>query len=286
MVTDHAVLAESAYWQILRPGHALTDGHVALRLNVGAAIDDPQVAADLLHTYRTTCAGLRAVLGCDGFGVSFAWSWVPAGDGIGEPRAEWGQPAIHVFGRTPNERVKPVRVMAQPVHARPAAMRPSERTRLDRRLAGAFAAHADGAPRPDSDPNPAGCDGCGPEVARDQELWRADGVRVIRPRAPLTEANVLVLPMRHVVSPASLRPAEVVSYAERLREVRAHFGDRFGATGLSCFLNDGARAGQETPHVHVHVFGRSADEPRNPFEVLARRIGVVRESRPGSYRLS
>ena len=82
--------------------------------------------------------------------------------------------------------------------------------------------------------------------------------------------------MRHVVSPASLRPAEVMSkIARRLREVRAYLGDRFGATGLSCFLNDGARAGQETPHVHVHVFGRSVDESRNPFEVLAGRIGVL-----------
>lgn len=273
-MTTHTVLAESAYWQILRPRYALSEAHVALRLNAGDPIDQADVAADLLHAYRTIRAGLRSVLGCDGFGVSFAWSWVPHGDGIGEPRAEWEQPTIHVFGRAPNERAKPVRVMAMPVHERPAALPCPERTRLDRRLATTFAAGVGPAPCPDVQASPADCDGCLPEVTRDQELWRADEVRVIRPRRPLTDANVLVLPMRHVATPASLLPAEVVSYVERLREVRAYFADRFGATGLSCFLNDGARAGQETPHVHVHVFGRSADEPRNPFEVLTRRIGI------------
>jgi diadenosine tetraphosphate (Ap4A) HIT family hydrolase len=280
MVTDHAVLAESAYWQILRPGHALTEGHVALRLNAAVPIGRNDVAADLLRAYRTVRAGLSAALGCDGFGVSFAWSWAPLGDGIGEPRAEWEQPTVHVFGRTPDERVKPVRVLALPAHERPAALPAPERLRLDRQLATAFA-HATGtaveadADLPVGPPNCDGCDGCAPEVARDQELWRAEHVRVIRPREPLTKANVLLLPMRHVVSPGSLLPAEVVSYAERLREVRAYFADRYGTTGLSCFLNDGARAGQETPHVHLHVFGRSADESPNPFEVLARRIGIL-----------
>ncbi|MET9018404.1 HIT domain-containing protein [Actinopolymorpha sp. NPDC004070] len=277
-MTEHAVLAESAYWQILRPGHALTDGHVALRLNDGASLDEDGVAADLLRTYRTVRSGLRSGLGCDGFGVSFAWTWVPYGDGIGEPRTEWPQPAVHIFGRAPNERVKPVRMMALPVHERRAVTPESGREHLDRRLADAFATDAGRSPLPELGASPADCDGCRPEVARDQELWRADGVRVIRPRVPQTEANVLVLPTRHVVSPASLLPAEIVSYVSRLREVRAYFADRFAATGLSCFLNDGARAGQETPHVHVHVFGRSVDEPRNPFEVLARRIGVARPS--------
>ncbi|HEY8456537.1 MAG TPA: HIT domain-containing protein [Actinopolymorphaceae bacterium] len=83
------------------------------------------------------------------------------------------------------------------------------------------------------------------------------------------------MPLRHVASPASLRPDEVTSYVERLGEVRANFARRYGSTGLSCIANDGTRAGQETPHVHVHVFGRSVDERENPFEVLARRLGLL-----------
>jgi diadenosine tetraphosphate (Ap4A) HIT family hydrolase len=275
-VQKHVVLMESEHWQIVRPAHLLTESHLALRLRAGTQQDltSAAVADDLVKTYRIARTGLDEVLGCDGFGVSFACSWVPYGRGIGEPVAEWDQATIHVFGRGPTERIKPVRVMALPAHERLAPIPRGEQEDLNRRLAAAFATTM---PTPSVGVNAGttACDGCAPEVEHDQELWRADDVRVIRPRSPLVEASVLVLPLRHVVSPASLHSGEIVSFVGRLDEVRASFAERFGSSGLSCFLNDGARAGQETPHVHVHVFGRAVDEPQNPFEVLARRIGVL-----------
>jgi diadenosine tetraphosphate (Ap4A) HIT family hydrolase len=273
---DSLVLLESDYWQVVRPDHFLTESHLALRLRAGnrEALKVPAVAADLVKVYRIVRAGLHEVLGCDGFGVSFAWAWEPYGRGIGEPLAEWAQPTIHVFGRRPREQVKPVRVMALPAYERSAPVTVAEQAELDRRVMVALAST-----RPTysvdlmADATP--CDGCAPEVEHDQELWRGDGVRVIRPRNPLVDASVLVLPLRHVVSPASLRPGEIGSFVERLDEVRADLAERFGSSGLSCFLNDGARAGQETPHVHLHVFGRAVDESENPFEILAGRIGVL-----------
>jgi diadenosine tetraphosphate (Ap4A) HIT family hydrolase len=268
------VLLESKHWQVVRPVHPLTEAHLALSLSDGAHIGRAGVAADLLEVYRTVRAGLTVGLGCDGFGLSFAWSWVPYGKGIGEPSGESGLRLIHVFGRYPDERIKPVRAMAQPVRERTAPLLPAEQDELDQRLTASLA-KADPVPPVGLDVDPIACDGCIPEVEREQELWRTDGVRVIRPRQPLVDANVLVMPLRHVTSPASLSPHEVASYVERLREVRADFAQRFGSTGLSCFLNDGTRAGQETPHVHLHVFGRAVNEPQNPFEVLARRIGLL-----------
>ena len=272
----HRVLLESERWEIVRPGHFLTESHLALSLPTGAPGDltAPAVAADLVRTYRIARAGLHDVLGCDGFGLSFAWSWEPHGDGIGEPFAELEQPTVHVFGRRPSERIKPVRVMARPVHERPVPIGSADQEELDRLLMAAFArAQPSGRVVPELAAK--SCDGCASDVERDQELWRADGVRVIRPRGPLIGANVLVMPLRHVVSPASLLSEEIGSYVMRLREVRADFAERFGSTGLSCFLNDGVGAGQETPHVHLHVFGRAVDESQNPFEVLAGRIGVL-----------
>jgi diadenosine tetraphosphate (Ap4A) HIT family hydrolase len=272
-----AVLLESEHWRVLRPAYALTEAHVAICLHSETLGDQltAEVAADLLHVYRTVQAGLAAVLGCEGYGVSFACSWIPYGSGIGEPAPEGIQPTIHVFGRSRVERVMPVRVTSMPVHERPAPMSPAEQEDLDRRLGRAFATAEPPEPQcPDGDSTD--CDGCIPAVERDQELWRADGVRVIRPRVPLVGPNVLVLPLRHVASAAALHPQEVMSYAARLRELRAAFARQHRSAGLSCFLNDGARAGQETPHVHVHVFGRAVDEPQNPFEVLARRIRARR----------
>jgi diadenosine tetraphosphate (Ap4A) HIT family hydrolase len=63
-----------------------------------------------------------------------------------------------------------------------------------------------------------------------------------------------------------------VSIVARLDEVRDQFGQASGVTGLNCFANDGTAARQETPHVHLHVYGRSRDEAVNPFELLARRL--------------
>jgi diadenosine tetraphosphate (Ap4A) HIT family hydrolase len=97
-------------------------------------------------------------------------------------------------------------------------------------------------------------------------LWPADGVRVIRPRRRIIASQVIVLPVRHVVSAGDLRPAEIVSIGARLGEIRRAF--RGQCTGLSCFLNDGIEGRQETPHVHIHVFGRSRNEAGNPFEFL------------------
>jgi hypothetical protein len=156
---------------------------VALRLNEDARIEAFDVAEDLLRVYRVARAGLNAVLGCDGFGVSFAWSWVPYGKGVGEPSPEPGQPLIHVFGRYPGERVSPVRVMARPVSQRRAPLPPTEQRELDQRLTEALATAAP-APPVEPDVDPAACDGCKSEVERDQELWRADRARVIRPRNP------------------------------------------------------------------------------------------------------
>lgn len=284
---DATPLLTLSTWQVTRPAQVLTDGHVALRslIRFDPARMPLPLAAELARIYRATRNALHAVLACDGFAVSFSWSWTPTGDGIGEPAPEWEGPVLHVFGRRPDERSRPIRAMALPAHERPAPLTASEESSLAGRLQAALATTDTAAPFTPAirAADPAGCDGCLPEVERDQELWRAQGVRVLRPRAPLVDANVLALPLRHVASVGSLRPEEIVSYAARLHEVRADFGRRFGSTGLSCFLNDGTRAGQTTPHAHVHAFGRSHEEPVNPFELLAHRVGIRAES-PGSSR--
>jgi len=56
------------------------------------------------------------------------------------------------------------------------------------------------------------------------------------------------------------------------------FAQAYGSTGLSCFVNDGRRAGQETPHVHLHVFGPAVDEADHPFEKL-RDLLIARSAR-------
>lgn len=51
------------------------------------------------------------------------------------------------------------------------------------------------------------------------------------------------------MSVGDLSPEEILSIRKRLLEVMSQFAQAYWSTGLSCFVNDGLRAGQETPHV-------------------------------------
>ena len=74
---------------------------------------------------------------------------------------------------------------------------------------------------------------------------------------PINPGHVLVVPTRHVPDLAALDPS---SMAELLR-VGRHIAAALRGSGLRCegvnlFLADGEAAGQEIPHVHLHVFPR------------------------------
>lgn len=200
--------------------------------------------------------------------ISFAVDWQPDRDAIGEPGPIDGAfCAIHVFGRgAADDPLSPVRVMAAPRRDRRyATVDTGKVTALKVALTTALGVDVLG-------PADRECDGCWPEVLTKQERWRADGVRVIRPRGVMIDAQIMLLPLRHVVSVGDLAAEEVASMFARLGEVGRQFAMAAGITGLSCFTNDGTAAHQETPHVHLHVFGRSRREGANPFQLLAHRL--------------
>ncbi|GAB2642602.1 hypothetical protein GCM10009743_17210 [Kribbella swartbergensis] len=253
-----AALWANEGWAVSIPERRLTPGHLTITSRRPNQPLDQAAAEGLLEAYRRTRAGLWDVGNYRGFAVSFAVGWRPDEDGVGEPDPVDGF-AIHVFGRRRGDSVSPVRVMAVPRPQRTYAV-PADRTEV----AGFRSALASAAEIAVPGPKEEACDGC---TAEAQELWLAGDVRVIRPRRTIIESQVIVLPVRHVVSAGDLTPVELVSIGSRLREVLDAFKGK--CTGLSCFLNDGSEARQETPHVHIHVFGRSRREPANPFKLLA-----------------
>lgn len=259
-------LWENERWQILIPDQSLTRRHVAIVDRASGRVVDVAAAAQLLDAYRRTRSALCQVTGAQGFGISFAVAWVPDQDAIGEPEPIGAGLALHVFGRGPGDEISPNRAMAVRRAERHYA-EPAPET---------LPALADALTNPAQisipAPSDAECDGCCPEVLTKQERWRADGVRVIRPRHVMIDSQVIIMPLRHVVSLGDLRSEEVASIVHRLAEVRSQFNAASGSTGLNCFANDGSAARQETPHVHLHVFGRARDEVANPFELLAQRF--------------
>ncbi|GAB3765282.1 hypothetical protein GCM10028864_60140 [Microlunatus parietis] len=259
-------VAEFGTWRIVVPTVRVVESHLVLVRSVGRVDSlNEREAADLIDAYRAATSVLHRIFGSSGFMISFSVLWQPDSEGIGEPDPVPGAGcAIHVFGRRPGELISPVRAMALPRRVRlPARPDPELVERLRHELSLP--------PEPLTIEAPEGnlCDGCTGSVLTDQERWRSRDVRVIRPRRVLIDPHVLVLPLRHVVSLRDLEPSEVVSLSARLIESLAQFRLGSGSTGLSGFANDGIHARQETPHVHLHVYGRSATEPVNPYQRLA-----------------
>jgi diadenosine tetraphosphate (Ap4A) HIT family hydrolase len=253
--------------RILLPARAVTPDHLVIEIP-GATprsggLTGPQ-AAGALRAYGLARVALRDVSGCDAYALSLAYGWTPKRAGLGEPEPDGPHPQLHVFGRRADETVKPVAAMAVPAAQRPHLPHPDPDA-LRRALA---EARPDVPPASETDPADCGC--CVPSVERDQELWRRDGARVITPLDPIVPTYLLAMPLRHVASIASLRGEELRSLWDRLDEAATHLG----VTGLSTFVNDGHRASQHIPHVHIHMFGRVATEQADPFEVLLERIGL------------
>lgn len=259
-------VAEYGSWRIVVPASRVVEPHLALVRGVGR-IDalDQREAAGLIEAYRAATSALHHTFGVSGFVINFAVNWHPSQDGVGEPDPiEGAACAVHVFGRKPGEPISPIRALTLPRSAR-RSLPPTPD------LLGQLRQQLSGDPEPliIEPPQSIRCEGCTGAVLTEQERWRSRDVRVIRPKRVLIDPHVIVLPIRHVVSLRDLEPDEASSMSARMFEALVQFRLASGSTGLSCFANDGLFARQETPHVQLHVYGRSPVERTNPVRLLA-----------------
>ena len=75
---------------------------------------------------------------------------------------------------------------------------------------------------------------------------------------PRREGHTLVIPTTAVSRIGDLTTLERSQLMEGVVEVQRLLSTRFSTTDFSVVVHDGPLAGQEVPHVHVHVI------PRNP----------------------
>ena len=92
-------------------------------------------------------------------------------------------------------------------------------------------------------------------------LFRDERVAAFMDISPVTPGHLLVIPIRHAVYLSELDPADgarLFEVAQRLvaalREAARSGGPRCEAANF--FLADGEQAGQEVPHVHLHLIPR------------------------------
>ncbi|MCH1616613.1 MAG: HIT family protein [Candidatus Poseidonia sp.] len=77
---------------------------------------------------------------------------------------------------------------------------------------------------------------------------------------PRREGHTLVIPNRGVQRLADLTPTEHTQLMEGVIRVQYVLGQRFGTTDFTVCVHDGPLAGQEVPHVHIHVLPRTEND--------------------------
>ena len=74
---------------------------------------------------------------------------------------------------------------------------------------------------------------------------------------PRRAGHTLVVPVEEKQRLAELSPESRAGLMEGVAEAQKRLGAVFGTTDFTVVVHDGPKAGQEVPHVHVHVMPRT-----------------------------
>ncbi|MEC8242969.1 MAG: HIT family protein [Candidatus Thermoplasmatota archaeon] len=77
---------------------------------------------------------------------------------------------------------------------------------------------------------------------------------------PRREGHTLVIPHKQVVNLQELSSVEVAGLFNGVKMVQKKLSAVFQTTDFTICIHDGPLAGQEVPHVHVHVIPRTAGD--------------------------
>ena len=83
---------------------------------------------------------------------------------------------------------------------------------------------------------------------------------------PLTKGHTLVIPKKHHEKIQNMSPEENTDLFSTVHKVISKVDKLTGATLVA--IHNGKDAGQEIPHLHVHLVPRSADDSGGPIHCL------------------
>jgi histidine triad (HIT) family protein len=89
-----------------------------------------------------------------------------------------------------------------------------------------------------------------------EKVYEDDTVFAFLDVFPASEGHTLVAPKKHFSRFTDMDAESVASLFEAARKITAAVEKAFSAEGSNIGINDGKVAGQEIPHVHVHVIPR------------------------------
>lgn len=87
-------------------------------------------------------------------------------------------------------------------------------------------------------------------------VYEDDSVYAFLDIYPASEGHTLVAPKKHFGNFTDMRAEDVTTLFEAARKITAAVEKAFSAEGSNIGINNGEVAGQEVPHVHVHVIPR------------------------------
>ena len=88
------------------------------------------------------------------------------------------------------------------------------------------------------------------------KVYEDDAVFAFLDIYPASEGHTLVAPKKHFSKFADMNSEDVTSLFEAARKITAAVEKASLADGSNIGINNGEAAGQEIPHVHVHVIPR------------------------------
>lgn len=86
------------------------------------------------------------------------------------------------------------------------------------------------------------------------KLYEDDEILAFRDIAPQAPVHFLVIPKKHVSSPATLA-AEDEQLMGRIMRIGCEIARQEGVDQFRAVLNNGEQAGQTVFHLHVHILG-------------------------------
>jgi histidine triad (HIT) family protein len=85
---------------------------------------------------------------------------------------------------------------------------------------------------------------------------------------PLTKGHALVVPKRHYVRIEDMPANEAATMMWTVHSLLPKLRAAVGAPSTTIAINNGKEAGQEVPHVHIHLVPRSDGDGGGPVHAL------------------
>ena len=99
-------------------------------------------------------------------------------------------------------------------------------------------------------------------------VHETDDVLAFLDANPLARGHTLVIPKAHAEHVGDLDDALASDLFAAVTELNARVQSTVGADGANVGINDGEAAGQEVPHVHVHIIPRFEGDGGAPLHAV------------------